>query len=113
MCKRFSVSDFRREMRYGKWAWPGGYPRYFIMSDGDTLSFEAAKANIKQIVQAISNHDGSGWRIVAVDINWEDPQLFCCDSGERIESAYAEDEAETRAALDAAADDEAEMMGDN
>jgi hypothetical protein len=28
-----------------------------------------------------------------VDINWEDHELFCDECGERIESAYAEDEA--------------------
>jgi hypothetical protein len=27
-------------------------------------------------------------------VNWEDPQLFCEECNERIESAYAEDESE-------------------
>jgi len=31
--------------------------------------------------------------MLASDINWEDPELFCDGCGERIESAYAEDEA--------------------
>ncbi len=32
-------------------------------------------------------------QITGVDVNWEDPALFCDECGERIESAYAEDEA--------------------
>ncbi len=35
--------------------------------------------------------DNEGDEIVACDANWEDPDMFC-DCGERIESAYAEDE---------------------
>jgi hypothetical protein len=29
------------------------------------------------------------WKPVAFEINWEDPDLICIHSGERIESAYA------------------------
>jgi hypothetical protein len=31
------------------------------------------------------------WRIVASDINYEDPDLYCDHCHQRIESAYAED----------------------
>lgn len=27
-----------------------------------------------------------------VDVNWENPELYCDECGERIESAYAEDQ---------------------
>lgn len=89
-----SISDFRKAMRHGKFAWPGGYPCYFITNDGGALSFEAAKAERRNILEALCNdHDHSGWRVVAVDINYEDPELFCAHTNERIESAYAEPEA--------------------
>ncbi len=88
----FSISDFRKAMRDGPYAWPGGYPMFFITSDGAPLSFEAAKAERRNILEAIANKDGSGWRIVALDINWEDPDLYCDHTGKRIESAYAEPE---------------------
>jgi hypothetical protein len=89
----FSISDFRKAMREGPYAWPGGYPLYFVTSDSEPLSFKAAAANRRNILDAIHNRDGSGWRIVAVDINWEDASLYCSHTNERIESAYAEDEA--------------------
>jgi hypothetical protein len=89
----YTISNFRRDMRIGKWAWPGGYPRYFICDDGEPLSFVAAKENRRLILEAIHDADRSGWHVVGCDINWEDPALFCSHTNERIESAYAEDEA--------------------
>lgn len=84
-----TISDFRKAMRDGKWAWPGGYPRYFICDDGEALSFEAAKENRRRILDSIANGIDDGWRIVAVDINWEDSDLICAHTNAPIESAYA------------------------
>lgn len=87
-----TISDFRKAMRHGPYAWPGGYPCYFITADGDALSFKAAKAERRDILEAIrDDHRSSGWRVVALEINWEDGDLICGRTGERIESAYAED----------------------
>lgn len=76
----------------GGWTWPGAYPVYFIMSDGEALSWQSAKENEAIICEAIESGSDCGWRVVAADINYEDPALFCCHSNKRIESAYAEDE---------------------
>lgn len=90
-----TISDFRKAMRNGPYAWPGGYPLYFIMADGEALSFKSAKAERRYILEAL--RDGNeqrwfvDWRVVAVDVNWENPDLICAHSGDRIESAYAED----------------------
>ena len=87
-----TISDFRRAMRNGPYAWPGVYPLFFITQDGAALSFDAAKQKHRHILEAIANnHGGSGWRIVALEINWEEPDLYCDHTGKRIESAYAED----------------------
>ncbi len=83
-----SVSDFRKAIRNGAYAWPGGYPVYFITSDGAALSFDAAKAEKRNIIESIANHDNDGWRIVAADINWEDAELTCAHTGKPIEAAY-------------------------
>lgn len=92
MSTEHTISDFRRDMRNGPYAWPGGYPRYFVTHDGEALSFDAAKANRRLVLEAIRDLDNSGWRIVGADINWEDGALYCADSGKRIPSAYGEDE---------------------
>jgi len=87
-----TISDFRHAMRHGPFAWPGGYPCYFVTSDGAALSFETARDCRRDILSAIADNDHSGWRIVAMDVNWEDDSLYCDHSGKRIPSAYGADE---------------------
>lgn len=94
VAKEMTVDQFNKELE-SPYAWPGGYPRYFIMSDGDALSFKAAKENADLIREAIASNSNNGWRVVAVDINWEDHWLTCAHTGELIESAYGEDENDT------------------
>jgi hypothetical protein len=88
-----TISDFRAAIRSGPYAWPGGYPLYFVTSDGAALSFKAAKAERRQILEALRNNDrSSGWHVCGMDINWENSSLYCDHTNERIESAYAEDD---------------------
>ncbi len=85
-----SINEFRAAIRNGAYAWPGGYPCFFIMSDGGALSFAAAKAERRQLLEALRDNDNSGWRPVALEINWEDSDLVCDHTGAKIESAYAD-----------------------
>jgi hypothetical protein len=86
-----SVGDFRKAIRSGPYAWPGGYPVYFITADGEALSFSAAKAERRNILEAIAFKDiNSGWMICGADINWESNDLFCGHTGKQIESAYGD-----------------------
>jgi hypothetical protein len=74
------------------YAWPGGYPLFAVTNDGGALCHNCTKAEIK----AIATTTGSdGWTIASIEANWEDPQLFCDHCGDRIESAYAEDLADS------------------
>lgn len=74
-------------------AWPGGYPMFYIFADGGCICPKCANANIEQIDADIrvGGHRNShgGWAINAADVNYEDPDLACDHCGERIESAYA------------------------
>jgi hypothetical protein len=91
-----TIQDFRRAIRNGPYAWPGGYPLFFLMADGGVISFAAAKAERRQILEAMSGQGwGDMWTPVAFEVNWEDSCLICDHSNARIESAYAEEEAET------------------
>jgi hypothetical protein len=72
-------------------AWPGGYPLFYLMGDGETMCPTCVESNLEQIGRAEEFSDGS-WSAMAVDVNWEDPAMFCCHCDERIPSAYAEDE---------------------
>lgn len=84
--------QLKATLRAGAFAWPGGYPLYFITADGAALSFAAVRQELRQALQAIADNDTqSGWRVVACDINWEDSDLTCEHTGKRIESAYGEE----------------------
>ena len=73
-----------------KYAWPGGYPLYILMHDGEALSIAAARDNFRQICQSTIGHHRDGWEAAGVDVNWEDGDLYCAHTGERIEAAYGE-----------------------
>ena len=88
-----TVSDFRKAYKSGPFAWPGGYPMFFITADGAALSWDAAKQCRGEIIRAISSQDTrSGWCIAAADVNWEDESLYCDHTGKQIPSAYGDDE---------------------
>jgi hypothetical protein len=61
------------------------------MSDGEACAFDVAKTERRNMLDALANKDQSGWRPVALEINWEDQDLICAHTGKRIESAYGGD----------------------
>lgn len=86
-----SIADFRRAVRIGPYSWPGGYPLYWIMSDGEACAFSVCKSERRNMLEALAAKDDSGWRPVALDVNWEDT-LYCAHTVQRIYSAYGEDD---------------------
>jgi hypothetical protein len=87
-----NARDLAQAFKQGQFSSVGSYPLFFVTHDGEALSWKAVRENYRQIVSAVREGSNDGWRVVAHDVNWEDPALFCADSGERIPSAYAEPE---------------------
>lgn len=85
-----SVSELKATLRAGKVTWPGFYPLFLLTSDGAALSFESARENFRALVWSIRHRANDGWRVVGCDVNFEDNDLVCAHSGEKIESAYGE-----------------------
>jgi len=86
-----TVADVKAALRAGEFAWPGGYQMFFITADGAPLSFQTVRAEFHHIVWDIRNKCSTGWRVCAVDINYEDGELFDAHTGERIPAAYCDD----------------------
>jgi hypothetical protein len=82
--------EFARDLKYGPYAWPGGYPRFLVMSDGACLCFKCAEKERAQIRRSAMTKARDGWAPMGFDVNWENPDLFCDHCNARIESAYAE-----------------------
>ena len=90
-----TLGDVKQALRAGPYAWPGGYPLYFIAADGAPLSFGAVRERFREVcADMLGTSRLSQWRLIGLEVNWEDPALVCEHTGARIESAYAEDEAE-------------------
>ena len=71
-----------------EYAWPGGYPLYYLDSENSVLCPECARvADMGEERESLPQ-----FAPVAYGINWEDASLDCDECGERIESAYADDE---------------------
>lgn len=86
------VWDVNKALANGKYAWPGGYPMFFLCADGECLSFDAVVENADLVRDAVIQHDThSGWCVVACGVNWEDNTMYCAHTNERIESAYGND----------------------
>jgi len=52
-----TVKDFGNALKQGPYAWPGGYPLFFVTSDGGALAFGTAWEERANIAQAILNND--------------------------------------------------------
>lgn len=73
------------------YAWPGGYPIFAIMGDGEALCRVCARTEYKRIVADTMQRYDLSFQVIATDINYEDQDLYCCCCNERIESAYSDD----------------------
>lgn len=84
-----SLADIKASLRAGPFAWPGGYPLYFISEDGAALAFETIRENWHHVVWDYLNDCNTGWRLAGVTINYEDPEMLCDHSAKPIDPAYA------------------------
>jgi len=73
--------------RLPAYAWPGGYPIIYIMSDGEVLCPDCANGE-NGAEPTADPEDHSDWRLDGHAIHWEGDPEFCCHCGAEIESAY-------------------------
>ena len=85
-----TCEQFKATLRAGAYAWPGGYQMFLICSDGAPLCFGCGRKELRNILPAIANKDGSGWRVTCCEINYEDTELRCEHCGDLIPAAYGD-----------------------
>ena len=64
----------------------GSYPLFYLTTDDQPICPQCVEDNFPAILAR-----EPGWELMR-HVNWENPHLDCEHCGERIESAYAEDE---------------------
>ena len=72
------------------YAWPGGYPVYGILDDGELICNDCL-----QLSEIHEGGNADGWRFEGADVYWEGPTLICPGCNEKvIESAYGDPDAD-------------------
>ena len=79
-----SFPKFER-LEWPAWAWPGGYPLYYVTADCGVLCPKCANDNLELTLGGEKD-----WRIVSQEINYEEESLCCDHCNAHIESAYGE-----------------------
>jgi len=83
--------ELRQDLVKAPHAFPGGYPKYAVLADGEALCHHCADSEAELIDNADPEYPNDDqWRIVAIEINYEDTDLYCSNCGEQIESAYGD-----------------------
>ena len=72
------------------YAWPGGYPVYTIMADGELLCPDCARHFFRQIVRSTKDKARDGWQAIGAEVYWEGPAQQCAHCGKTLESAYGD-----------------------
>lgn len=78
--------------QYDAYAWPGGYPIFYLFADGGICCPDCA--NGKNGSDASADTDDPQWKLVASDIHYEGEPLVCDHCGAQIESAYGDPDAD-------------------
>ena len=89
-----TITEVKRWYHKGKanrYAWPGGYPLYYVTTDGAALCADCMTKERISIVRSTVENARDGWNVSGQDVNWEDSDLYCDHCSKRIESAYAEE----------------------
>lgn len=72
-----SAADLKASLRYGEYAWPGGYQLFFVTHDCQPLSFDTVRKHLRQVLWAIKNRDNTGgWRVVGCEVIYGDEAVF-------------------------------------
>lgn len=71
------------------YAFPGGYPIYYLCRDGGILCPDCVNANLELIRVAKEENDPQ-WDVIALDVYYEGPVMFCDNCNAEIESAYGD-----------------------
>ena len=66
------------------YAFPGGYPIYYITADNGVLCPDCVNKNM----HLLNDKHDKQWYVVASEINYEDDSLHCDNCNKKIESAY-------------------------
>jgi hypothetical protein len=82
------LADLKACLRAGDYAWPGGYPLYYLTHDCAPLCPDCVRENYREVVSDFLSGARTGWRIEACDMLEGDPDIenwpYCEHCSKRI-----------------------------
>lgn len=80
------------------YAWPGGYPLFYLCADGGVLCPVCVNRELRVVLIATIESPGTDkqWEVFGVDVNWEDESLQCDNCNKFIQSAYGDSSEDER-----------------
>ncbi len=75
------------------YAWPGGYPLFYICQDGGTLCPACAnggKGSLAYVGESPDSINDAQWNVVGQEVNYEDDSLFCDHCNAKVDAAYVD-----------------------
>jgi len=86
MCKQF-LDDYRMENGLVQsYAFPGGYPIYYVARDNGVLCPKCVNENLGLCTDPEDNDPRSQWIVNMADLNYEDSFLYCDNCSQLIEA---------------------------
>jgi hypothetical protein len=83
-----------KDMIRAPYAWPGGYSKVLVMSDGESMCAQCVKENYKLILRATRDNDSrSGWAALYEAVHWEGAPLQCANCNQDMPSEYGDPDA--------------------
>lgn len=89
---KMKLNEVKKAIR-NPYAWPGGYPVYTLLSDGELLCPECARQNYSEIVSDTKGGINGRWSASGSMILWEGIE-YCAHCYKKLDSAYSNDENE-------------------
>jgi hypothetical protein len=86
------IQDVKHAIRE-PFSFPGGYPVYTVLTDGELLCPDCARENFRQIVSSTKEAEkdfySDIWEAIGTIILWEGSE-YCVHCSKLLESAYGE-----------------------
>lgn len=82
-----TLAEYREN---GPYVWPGGYPAYALMADGEFLCHKCTTEE----AEVHEGGEADGWRFEGADVYWEGPDMHCAHCGATLPSAYGDPDEE-------------------
>ena len=84
---RKRINELKDAIRH-PYAWPGGYAKRILLSDGETLCQSCCKEHFRSILDSTKHQLHDGWVFETVYIHWEGDSEYCAHCNAQLDSEY-------------------------